>query len=126
MSVMLIIGGIVQLMAFFLNELLVLLFKFRQLRNDEDYSYAYAEWQAGSILQLQRLAQEGVGAGTWTGATDLVPVTVREEALAVLDLREREHPRLALPERELARVITEDLVRKRPSSRYERLPDIDD
>ena len=126
MSVALIIGGIVQLIAFFLDELIALLFKFRGLQNDEDYNYAYAEWQAGSILQLQRLAQEGVGAGTWTGATDLVPVTVRGETLAVLDLRKREHPRLALPENELVRVTAEDPVHKRPSRRYERLPDIDE
>lgn len=126
MSIILIVGGIIQLTAFFLDDLLALLFRFRRLKNDEDYNYAYAEWQTGSILQLQRLAQEGVGAGSWTGATDLVPVTDPGDALAVLDLRERKHPRLTLPERELARVITDDSVRKRPSTRYERVPNIDD
>jgi hypothetical protein len=118
MSIILIVGGIIQLTAFFLDELLALLFKFRRLRNDEDYNYAYAEWQTGSILQLQRLAQEGVGAGAWSGATDLVPVTDPGDSLAVLNLREREHPRLALPSHELTHIVTNNSVRKRPTTNH--------
>ena len=125
MSVLLIIGGIVQLVALFLDDLLILLLKIHRLRDNPDYSYAYAEWRTGSILQLQRLAQEGVGAGNWSGATDLVPVTIPGERLAALDLQKPEHPKLAPPAHELTPIITDNSFRKRPSARYERVPDID-
>jgi hypothetical protein len=65
---------------------MILLFRFTRLQENEDYSYAYAEWQTGSTLQLQRLAHEGVGAGIWTGATDRAPVPRPRDTLAVLNL----------------------------------------
>lgn len=45
-------------------------------------------------LQLQRLAHEELGLGTWTGCDKDVPVTARFERLGVLDVTERTHPRL--------------------------------
>lgn len=125
MSVLLIVGGMVQIVALFLDELLVLLFKTRWLRDNEDYNYAYAEWQTGSVLQLQRLAQEGVGTSSWTGATDLVPVPHPGRALAVLDLENRNHPKLTLACQELTHIVTDASVRKRVSIRYERIQDLD-
>ncbi|KAF2629797.1 hypothetical protein BU25DRAFT_274367 [Macroventuria anomochaeta] len=125
MSIILTVCGIIVLFAFFLDEILAFLFKFRRLRNDEDYDYAYAELQAGSTLQLQRLAHESVGAGTWTGATDVVPVIDPGDTLAVLDLRQRGHPRLTLSSHELTHIDTETFVNKRPSARYTRLQSSD-
>ncbi|KAH6618503.1 hypothetical protein C7974DRAFT_415876 [Boeremia exigua] len=126
MSIILIVGGIIQFLAFFLDEILALLFKFRRIRNNEDFDYAYAEWQVGSTLQLQRLAHEGVGAGTWTKATDLVPVTRSSDTLAVLDVRDRDHPRLVLHPRELTVIHTNISTSKNSSTRYERLGDRDE
>ncbi|KAJ8112333.1 hypothetical protein OPT61_g5273 [Boeremia exigua] len=125
-SIILIIGGIIQLLAFLLENILALLFKFRKFRNDEGFNYAYAEWQAGSTLQLQRLAYEGIGAGTWTGATDMVPLTDPGDILAILDIRKRDHPRLALHSQELAPIVTDATINKRPSTRYQRLEDVED
>lgn len=95
LSIILTIGGIIQVLAFFLNPLLALLFGFRRYHgyDNDDFEYAYAEWQAGSTLQLQRMAQQGVKAGAWSRATALVPVTKSGDFLAVLDLSECGHPR---------------------------------
>ncbi|KAF4543286.1 Cytochrome p450 protein [Lasiodiplodia theobromae] len=59
--------------------------------------YQRLEWCANETLQLQRLAHEGIGFGTWSHAIDVVPVTKRGELLAVLDLENPEHPRLKAP-----------------------------
>ncbi|KAF2870603.1 hypothetical protein BDV95DRAFT_495673 [Massariosphaeria phaeospora] len=56
--------------------------------------YRRLEWIVNDTLQLQRLAHEAVGAGTWTGACDDYPTTVRGEVLAELDWTDPEHPRL--------------------------------
>ena len=127
LSIILIVGGIIQLVALCLDKLLALLFAFRHHYGygDADFEYAYAEWQAGSILQLQRLAQEGVHAGKWSRATALVSLTGPGDALAVLDLSNREHPRLSRPSRELAQVALSPFDQKSSSTHYERLRDDD-
>ncbi|KAF4539272.1 uncharacterized protein LTHEOB_10436 [Lasiodiplodia theobromae] len=57
--------------------------------------YARLEWTATETLQLQRLAHEELGfGGAWTGAAETVPVTAPGELLAMLDVRDLEHPRL--------------------------------
>ncbi|KAK0614802.1 hypothetical protein DIS24_g11914 [Lasiodiplodia hormozganensis] len=59
--------------------------------------YARLEWTATETLQLQRLAHEELGfGGAWTGAAETVPVTAPGELLAMLDVRDLEHPRLLL------------------------------
>jgi hypothetical protein len=109
-----------------LNAILAGLFRIRWIRDSNRLDYAYAEWQAGSTLQLQRLAQEGVGAGTWINATDAVPTTSPGDTLAVVDLTDRRHPRLAHSSISLARInITGKYVDQRPSARYARLPSVD-
>jgi hypothetical protein len=89
--------------AVLLEPLLAGLFKFRWFQRNTKLSYAYAEWQAGSTLQLQRLAHESLGVGTWSNATGSVPVTAPGDALAVLDTSEYRHPRLVAPSIELAK-----------------------
>ncbi|KAK0638113.1 hypothetical protein DIS24_g10139 [Lasiodiplodia hormozganensis] len=62
------------------------------------HDYARLEWCTNETLQLQRLAHEEVGAGgMWTHATDAVPVAQHGEPLAMLDLKDRGHPRLRAP-----------------------------
>ncbi|KAJ2995305.1 hypothetical protein NUW58_g1310 [Xylaria curta] len=56
--------------------------------------YAYLEWVSQETLQLQRLAHEQLGFGTWSGATNTIPTTKLDEKLAGLDLTDPKHPRL--------------------------------
>lgn len=57
-------------------------------------AYARLEWCANETLQLQRLAHEELGVGTWSGADETVPVTRPGECLAGLDIADPRHPRL--------------------------------
>ena len=60
--------------------------------------YAAMEWNATSVMQLQRLAHEELGLGTWASADKLNPVTCAGEKLAILDVRDEKHPVLKAPE----------------------------
>ena len=53
------------------------------------------QWILDGTLQLQRLAFEEAGMGTWSGTTDSVPVTGRDEVLGGFDATNPEHPRLS-------------------------------
>lgn len=68
--------------------------------------YARLEWCTNETLQLQRLAHEELGVGTWSHTLDAVPRTAKDEVLAVLDWEggDREHPRLLDP-REAAAAV---------------------
>ncbi len=45
-------------------------------------------------LQLQRLAHEELGLGTWGGTADDYPLTQPGECLATVDISDPEHPKL--------------------------------
>ena len=60
--------------------------------------YSSLEWIANDTLQLQRLAHEAVGAGTWRGTHTDCPTTAQAELLAVLDVSQPKHPRLKVAE----------------------------
>jgi hypothetical protein len=59
--------------------------------------YVLLEWKSNYTLQLQRLAHEQLGLGTWSHTSDAFPVTKRGESLAVLDIIDQKHPRLINP-----------------------------
>jgi hypothetical protein len=59
--------------------------------------YEELEWCMNETFQLQRLAHEEVGLGTWSRTTDFIPVTKPCEELALLDLSYPDHPRLSAP-----------------------------
>ena len=48
--------------------------------------YAYLEWVTNESLQLQRLAHEELGWGTWSHTEGPVPIVHGREALACLDI----------------------------------------
>lgn len=48
-------------------------------------------------FQLQRLAHEELGYGTWTHAADSIPTTQRGEKLALIDTSDPDHPILVAP-----------------------------
>lgn len=54
--------------------------------------YAHLEWVTNATLQLQRLAHEEAGKGTWSKCLDMVPVTQADELLGSLDTTDRHHP----------------------------------
>ncbi|KAB2571688.1 hypothetical protein DBV05_g9664 [Lasiodiplodia theobromae] len=63
--------------------------------------YHRLEWATNGTLQLQRLAHEELGLGTWTRAATEVPVVVASATggtkLAVVDVSDVEHPVLVAP-----------------------------
>ncbi|KAI0513189.1 hypothetical protein F5B22DRAFT_277829 [Xylaria bambusicola] len=59
--------------------------------------YKYLEWVTNESLQLHRLAHEGIGWGTWSRATEDVPITKQGQVLGCLDITEPLHPRLYTP-----------------------------
>ncbi|KAI8631817.1 hypothetical protein F5Y19DRAFT_376735 [Xylariaceae sp. FL1651] len=54
--------------------------------------HAYLEWTTNSTLQLQRLAHEATGLGTWSRCTSVVPATEPNELLGCLDVENLRHP----------------------------------
>ncbi|KAF2140483.1 uncharacterized protein K452DRAFT_309634 [Aplosporella prunicola CBS 121167] len=58
--------------------------------------YRRLEWAANETLQLQRLAHEELGAGSWCRGDECPPVTRRGDRLALLDVRDVRHPRLVV------------------------------
>ncbi|KAI0102799.1 hypothetical protein GGR51DRAFT_573829 [Nemania sp. FL0031] len=62
--------------------------------------YAHLEWTTNATLQLQRLAHEELGFGTWSKGTDEVPTTKNGELLACLDLTNPVHPLLGSPSKD--------------------------
>lgn len=81
-------------------------------RKTSSHLYQPLEWMTNETLQLQRMAHEGIGAGTWIGTAETVPTTVTQESLAILDVSEAEHPRLVYQEKEMSNNTREE----RPSS----------
>jgi hypothetical protein len=59
--------------------------------------YSRLEWCTNGTLQLQRLAHEELGFGTWRGCTQDVPTTQAGEKLAVLDVTDVAHPSFTAP-----------------------------
>ena len=54
--------------------------------------YRRLAWKSNGLLQLQRLAHEEAGFGTWERCAKAVPVTAKGEVLATLDVTNPEHP----------------------------------
>ncbi|KAH8722823.1 hypothetical protein GQ44DRAFT_569975, partial [Phaeosphaeriaceae sp. PMI808] len=84
----LILGGIIIL----LNLTLELILDNLRTRKEEE-NYAWIEWKLNTILQLQRLAYESAGSGTWEKAEDAVPIAMKGEYLIPIDVTDRNHPR---------------------------------
>jgi len=54
--------------------------------------YSRLEWATSSTLQLQRLAHEAIGSGTWIKGSDTIPITTAEVKLSALDISNTKHP----------------------------------
>lgn len=55
------------------------------------------EWTMNETLQLQRLAHEELGIGSWKCCDRKVPITEWRDRLAVIDLEDSAHPKLKRP-----------------------------
>jgi hypothetical protein len=59
--------------------------------------YGHLEWTTNATLQLQRLAHEEIGLGSWSGGTDAIPVTKARTMLGCLDITNQDRPVLRPP-----------------------------
>ncbi|KAF2108321.1 hypothetical protein BDV96DRAFT_652889 [Lophiotrema nucula] len=94
LSIILILGGIIMLTSFYIEELSNGIAKVFS-RNSPESTYARLEWKTTTTLQLQRQAHEALGIGTWSKTADSIPVTEKGEMLGVLNVADPKHPRLA-------------------------------
>jgi hypothetical protein len=60
-------------------------------------TYARLEWDTNTTLQLQRLAHEQIGVGTWSSRWGH-PVTAPGEKLAMIDVDDEEHVLFVTPQ----------------------------
>jgi len=94
------IGGIIMLLDIALEPILSFVDRrWRGKRNDPRHTFTRLEWRANSTLQLQRMAHEHAGVGTWSNADGANPITLSKETLAVLDVSDAGHPLLRAPTR---------------------------
>ncbi|KAI1740921.1 hypothetical protein F4680DRAFT_465117 [Xylaria scruposa] len=63
-------------------------------------NYAHLEWMSITALQLQRLAHEELGFGTWSNGTKEIPTTEEGDLLGCLDISNPDHPMLSPPFKE--------------------------
>ncbi|KAH7046055.1 hypothetical protein B0J12DRAFT_576545 [Macrophomina phaseolina] len=95
-----VVGGVIVVVSWFLEQIV----GFWQRRRGYN-AYARLEWCANDTLQLQRLANEELGLGTWMGCDAEVPVTKKGDVLGILDLEDLDHPRLKAPLFGIARLV---------------------
>ncbi|GAW15864.1 hypothetical protein ANO14919_052860 [Xylariales sp. No.14919] len=62
-------------------------------------TFAHLEWNTTATLQLQRLAHEQLGYGTWSKGTVEIPVTETGDLLGCLDVSNPDHPVLYPPDK---------------------------
>ena len=84
------IGGALIVLDVMLESLLDW-FQRKSVRHD----YARLEWKSNATLQLQRLAYEEAGSGTWSRGTETVPTTRTGERLCTFNITNIQHPRLS-------------------------------
>jgi hypothetical protein len=94
--IIIVVGGTIMILAAFLESLFLITMKWLGRKDGQDM-YALLEWNSNSTLQLQRLAHEQLGLGTWSRTSDDVPVTKRGEKLGIVNITDRRHPRLINP-----------------------------
>ncbi|KAI0887777.1 uncharacterized protein GGS22DRAFT_197728 [Annulohypoxylon maeteangense] len=86
----LVLGLLLTLISYLLEPIYSILYKKKGYNK-----YSYVEWTTNGTLQLQRLAHEEIGMGTWSNCLDSIPVTKAGELLGSLDLADPKHPALS-------------------------------
>jgi hypothetical protein len=109
-----------------LEQTIAFVSKLPNLQRNRKITYGHAEWQANSTLQLQRLAHEGLGLGTWSRTDESVPVTELGDTLGVLDVSDRKHPRLVPPSVEMVNMGAVGWqVGSKARARYTEIPSVE-
>lgn len=81
------LGTLIALASYLLQPVSALLHRKRGFRR-----YAHLEWMSNSTLQLQRLAHEELGLGTWSDGIKEIPTTQPGEVIGCLDITDSQHP----------------------------------
>lgn len=97
LAIILILGAIMMFLALFIEEIFAWLCRHERFQRLDKLRYGQMEWHTNSTLQMQRLAHERLGAGTWKNGAGAVPVTGYGETLGVIDISDTKHPRLIHP-----------------------------
>lgn len=97
------VGTAILLLGTFIESMVDFIARIPVLARRRKFTYARLEWNTNNKFQLQRLAHEGFGAGTWTNTRGGWPVTQGGETLANLDITDQRMPRL-YAEKELGSV----------------------
>lgn len=89
------VGSLIILLSWILEPLTACIQQRRRRRSN--HTYSRIEWNLNDTLQLQRLAHEEAGFGSWRHCDEGVPVTKPGDRLGVVDLEDLAHPRLKAP-----------------------------
>ncbi|KAB2571216.1 hypothetical protein DBV05_g10111 [Lasiodiplodia theobromae] len=103
LATILIVGGLIIIISYTIEPFTVWI----QRRRNLDV-YARLEWTMNETFQLQRLAHEELGVGTWVRCNTDVPVTERLERLGVVGLSDRTHPKLVAPPPAFEELLAEE------------------
>ncbi|KAL9619578.1 MAG: hypothetical protein Q9160_005854 [Pyrenula sp. 1 TL-2023] len=90
LTIIFVLGFVIVILSYTLETAI---FWYEKRRNRVKYSRV--EWVSDETFQLQRLAHEGVGIGTWTGCAglqDIPSTTEKGQLLGVLNLDNPDHP----------------------------------
>lgn len=84
-------------------------------------TYSRPEWSLNETLQLQRLAHEELGVGTWHNGAETIPFTDSGERLATVDLTDPDHLRLKAPPPHFEKLLArgDDNGNDKPPSEWE-------
>jgi hypothetical protein len=87
-----IVGSLIALTSYLLEPVSRMLYKKWGFQ-----TFAHLEWNTNATLQLQRLAHEQLGFGTWSKGAAEIPVTEADNLLGCLDISNLDHPVLYPP-----------------------------
>ncbi|KAI0813452.1 hypothetical protein GGR55DRAFT_703439 [Xylaria sp. FL0064] len=90
-----IVGLLIALISYLLEPVSRILHQKRGFR-----TFAHLEWSANATLQLQRLAHEQLGFGTWSKGTEDIPVTEAGNLLGCLDISQPDYPVIYPPDKD--------------------------
>ncbi|KAF2968840.1 hypothetical protein GQX73_g4747 [Xylaria multiplex] len=85
-----VVGSLIMITSYLLEPISKLLHKKWDFK-----THAHLEWTTNATLQLQRLAHEELGFGTWSKGTEEIPTTAPNDLLGCLDISNIKHPILS-------------------------------
>jgi hypothetical protein len=105
-------GLVVVALSYSLSSILGCLDRRHRTKKGDTERQKDLEWATTRTLQLQRMTHEGLGAGTWEGGVDDVPVTKAGDSLGVLDCSNVRHPVLRYPGAVVEKAISDPTAQR--------------